>query len=324
MTSSYGNLPRQNDDDEGQEPSPPEEQDEGPPRDWWSSTAATEPHPPEPTSEAADRTEAADTAWSRDYARRPGDVPIVASVVDRDAEPVAQQATPATAVALEEAPEQTAPTQKPMSTGRKARRVVWELTQTLVLAAVIFMMVRGVAQNFRVEGPSMEPGLHDGQYLLVNKAVYFKIDVGNLSRYIPFINADDNDTRYLFHPPKRGDVVVFRYPRDPNRDFIKRIIGIPGDTVQIDQGMVSVNGVLLDEPYINEGSTFSLEPRTVPPNSYFVMGDNRPNSSDSRNWGFVPEENIIGKAMFSYWPLSDLGGIGNRSIDLGIIKLPLP
>ena len=204
----------------------------------------------------------------------------------------------------------------------RVRRVAWELVQTLVLAALIFLMVRGVAQNFRVEGPSMEPGLHNGQYLLVNKAVYFKLDLDTLSKYVPFIDGGDNPSRFLFHGPERGDVIVFRYPRDPSRDFIKRIIGVPGDTVAISGGVVSVNGNVLEEPYINGGANSEMEPRVVLEGSYFVMGDNRPNSSDSRNWGFVPEENIIGKAMFSYWPLSEFGGVGNTSIDLGFVKIP--
>ena len=209
------------------------------------------------------------------------------------------------------------------SGGVRARRIAWELMQTLVLAALIFLMVRGVAQNFRVEGPSMEPGLHNGQYLLVNKAVYFKLDLQVLSRYIPFVDGGEDSSRFLFHGPERGDVVVFRYPRDPSRDFIKRIIGVPGDTVAISDGVVTVNGAAIDEPYINGGANSNLDPKVVPEGSYFVLGDNRPNSSDSRNWGFVPEENIIGKAMFSYWPLGELGGVGNTSIDLGFVKIPL-
>jgi signal peptidase I len=205
------------------------------------------------------------------------------------------------------------------------RRVVWELTQTLVLAVLIFLLVRTVAQNFRVEGPSMEPGLHDGQYLLVNKAVYFKINVGTLSKFIPFLDAEDGEEKYLFHGPQRGDVIVFRYPKDPSRDFIKRIIGVPGDRVRVVEGIVYVNDVPIEEDYVSAHAGRDLEEEmVVPEGNYFVLGDNRPNSSDSRAWGFVPEENIIGKAMLSYWPLSDLGGAGNRSLDLGLIKLPLP
>jgi signal peptidase I len=210
-------------------------------------------------------------------------------------------------------------------TRRRFKRVAWELVQTLVLAALIFLLVRAVAQNFRVEGPSMEPGLHNGQYLLVNKAVYFKLSLGTLSKYIPFIDAHDGEEAFLFHGPQRGDVIVFRYPKDPDRDFIKRVIGVPGDSIRIDDaGTVFVNGEALKENYISDSSPRSLEEQMVPPDSYFVLGDNRPNSSDSRNWGFVPEENIIGKAMLSYWPLSELGGVGNHSIDLGLITVPLP
>jgi len=207
--------------------------------------------------------------------------------------------------------------------GQRARRVVWEVAQTLILAAVIFFMVRGVAQNFRVEGPSMEPGLHDGQYLLVNKAVYFKLDLESLAKYLPFVDGDDG-SKFLFHGPERGDVIVFRYPRDPSRDFIKRVIAVPGDTVSIHDGQVTVNGKLLEEEYLDETTRGDLDNTVVPDGSYFVLGDNRSNSSDSRSWGFVPEENIIGKAMFSYWPMSEFGGVGNHSIDLGFVKVPLP
>ena len=212
----------------------------------------------------------------------------------------------------------------PGARGRRFRRVTWELTQTVVLAILIFLLVRTVAQNFRVEGPSMEPGLHNGQYLLVNKAVYFKLNLGKLSNFIPFIDAEDGEEAFLFHGPQRGDVIVFRYPRDPDRDFIKRVIGVPGDSVRIEEGVVYVNGVAIEEEYISESSGVPMEEQVVPPKSYFVLGDNRPNSSDSRAWGFVPEENIIGKAMFSYWPLSELGSVGNHKLDLGVIRLPLP
>ncbi len=212
----------------------------------------------------------------------------------------------------------------PGAAGRRLRRVTWEILQTLVLAGLIFLLVRGVAQNFRVEGPSMEPGLQNGQYLLVNKAVYFKLDFKTLSKYVPFISGGSDPSKYLFHSPERGDVIVFRYPKDPSRDFIKRVIGVPGDTISITDGAVSVNGVVLSEPYITFPSKTDMEPLVVPPHSYFVMGDNRANSSDSRAWGFVPDDNIIGKAMFSYWPLSDFGGVGNTSFNIAAIHISVP
>lgn len=205
---------------------------------------------------------------------------------------------------------------------KRARRLALELVQTLLLAILIFLAVRAMAQNFRVEGSSMEPGLHNGQYLLVNKAVYFKLDLATLDKYLPFIDPGDDPQRYVFHGPKRGEVVVFHFPSDPDRDFIKRVIGVPGDRVRLEDGKVFVNDVQLSESYINGESRSNYEEKVVPPGHYFVLGDNRGNSSDSRSWGFVPEENIIGRAMFTYWPR--IGGVGNHSINLGVITLPLP
>ena len=208
--------------------------------------------------------------------------------------------------------------------GPRVRRLVLELVQTVVLAFLLFMAVRALAQNFRVEGSSMEPGLHNGQYLLVNKAIYYKINLDTLGKYLPFIDGGDDPAHFIIHGPKRGDVVVFKFPQQPSRDFIKRVIGLPGDTVEINSGIVKVNGVTLEEPYIRGHNTFDYATALVPPHNYFVLGDNRNNSSDSRNWGFVPEANIIGKAQVSYWPLDDFGGIGNYHVDLGFIKLSLP
>jgi signal peptidase I len=225
-----------------------------------------------------------------------------------------------------EAPPQEAwpPDQGRQDSLARARRVGWELIQTLILAGLIFFAVRAMAQNFRVEGSSMEPGLHNGQYLLVNKAIYFKISLERLSRYVPFVDAGDQPERFLFRGPQRGDVVVFRFPRDPTRDFIKRIIGVPGDTVEVIGGRVSVNGIQLQENYILSQPNYDVPKQIVPAGSYFVLGDNRNNSFDSHSWGFVPEENIIGQAVFSYWPFSSLGGVGNRTINLGVIQLPVP
>jgi signal peptidase I len=205
----------------------------------------------------------------------------------------------------------------------KFRHLVFELLQTVFLAALLFLAVRALAQNFRVEGSSMEPGLHNGQYLLVNKAVYYKINLNTLSKFIPFIDPGDDPERYLIRGPKRGDVIVFSFPGDVHRDFIKRVIGVPGDTVRVTDGNVFVNDVPLIEPYIDDAQTTTdFAAVVVPPGQYFVLGDNRRNSSDSRSWGFVPEENVIGQALISYWPLSNFGGVGNYRINLGIVGLP--
>jgi len=189
-----------------------------------------------------------------------------------------------------------------------------EIVETILLALILFLAVRAVVQNFKVDGSSMEPSLHSGQYLLVNKAIYFSLETSKLKKWLPFLqDTFDRDT-YVLHPPERGDVVVFRFPRDPSRDFIKRIIAVPGDTVEIRSGRVYVNGVRLEEPYIIEGPTYSIDRVVIPEGNYFVLGDNRNNSSDSHVWGVVPRENIIGKAWISYWPMSDWGMVPNYSL----------
>ena len=196
------------------------------------------------------------------------------------------------------------------------RQRVWSVTmrevaETLLLAALIFLAIRGIPggsggalANFRVEGASMEPSLDNGEYLIVNKLTYAEIDL-TIFDWLPFFDSGDNPVHHLWDSPDRGDVIVFRSPRNVDRDFIKRIIGVPGDTVTIDRdtGAVMVNGEILDEPYIRGKTTClgSCGPWVVPERAYFVMGDNRQNSSDSRQGWFAPEENIIGKALLTYW-----------------------
>jgi signal peptidase I len=193
------------------------------------------------------------------------------------------------------------------------KSTVRDIVETLVLTAVIFLLVRAVVQNFKVEGKSMEPTLHNGQYLVINKASYWHLDRDLLSYIVPGAQAADATARgsdgaaWIFGEPQRGDIVVFRFPRDPSRDFIKRVIATPGDTVEIRQGRVFVNGQFVDEAYINEVGNYTSPPQKIQPNEYFVLGDNRNNSSDSHVWGTVPRDNIIGKAWLSYWPLDELG-----------------
>ncbi|HLL80472.1 MAG TPA: signal peptidase I [Ktedonobacteraceae bacterium] len=167
----------------------------------------------------------------------------------------------------------------------KRFRLVREVIETIVLTLLMFLVIRFAVQNFNVEGPSMEPTLHDGELILVDK------------------------WSYLFRPPERGDVIVFVAPPHPDQDYVKRIIGLPGDRITIDNTKVYVDGVLLNETYvspINQGNLFSYKNITnqlVPPNMFFVLGDDRIRSSDSRDWGLVPRNNIIGRAALIYWPL---------------------
>jgi len=207
------------------------------------------------------------------------------------------------------------------SVWRPAGRLVRELAETAILALVIFLLVRAVIQNFQVEGKSMEPTLETGWYLLVNKALYWEVDLGTVDKFLPFVDPGDDPTRYIFRGPRRGDVIVFRAPDStpgaPERDFIKRVIGLPGDTVLIKDCTVFVNGEPLKETYIAAEPTYTYppdgaRPATVPKGQYFVLGDNRNNSSDSHSWGMLPKENIIGQAWVVYWPFDNFGLLNNK------------
>ena len=182
------------------------------------------------------------------------------------------------------------------------RGFVREIIETVILALFMFLALQFSLQNFRVEGVSMFPTLEAGQYVLVNKLVYAHFPDSPFSRAIPFVKSGPDGGAYLFHPPNRGDVIVFVAPPDTARDFVKRVIGVPGDTVRIVNGDVFVNGERLEEPYLRRKDSYSMAPRVVPEGSFFVLGDNRAASDDSRKWGFVPAENIIGMAWLSYWP----------------------
>src|SRR5690625_3910838 len=169
------------------------------------------------------------------------------------------------------------------------REYIEALLMSVVLAALIIAFV---AQSFLVEGSSMEPSFHHGQRLMVEKVTY------------------------RFGNPKRGEVVVFKYPGDERRKFIKRIIGLPGDEITIKNGFLHINGQRIEESYIN-GPTYgtysapTFGPVLVPERHYFVLGDNRRNSDDSRypDVGFVPKRNLIGRAMFVYWPLNQIRAV---------------
>jgi signal peptidase I len=180
-----------------------------------------------------------------------------------------------------------------------------EFLEAILLALVVFLVIQTSIQNFKVEGSSMHPTLEGGQYLLVNKLVYFKLDEDRLSRIIPFWKVDEPEERFALHPPQRGEVIVFHFPRDPTRDFVKRVIGVPSDRVEIREGTVFINGEPLDEPYITEADSSDMGEIILQEEEYFVLGDNRRGSNDSRNWGPVPEENILGKVWVIYWPLSN-------------------
>lgn len=156
-------------------------------------------------------------------------------------------------------------------------RVLLDLLETILLSVVLFLGINAISARVRVDGFSMHPSLEDGEYILVNKLSY-KLGL-----------------------PEQGDIIVFRFPGNPKEDYIKRVIGLPGDNVKINNGVVEVDGLVLDEPYIAASPNYSGK-WSVPESHLFVLGDNRNNSSDSHDWGLVPMENVIGKALVVYWP----------------------
>ena len=185
-----------------------------------------------------------------------------------------------------------------------AKSEIREYLEALIISLVLAgLIIAFVAQSFLVEGSSMEPSLHHGQRLLVEKV------------------------SYRFSQPNRGEVVVFRYPGDLRRKYIKRIIGRPGDEITIKNGFLYVNGLRLEEDYIN-GPTYgtysapTFGPVVVPEGHYFVLGDNRRNSDDSRypDVGFVPKKNLVGRALFIYWPLNQIAAIEVPPVLEGIEK----
>jgi signal peptidase I len=182
---------------------------------------------------------------------------------------------------------------RPEDRGTNIKGVVREIVETIALALVIFLLVRLAAQNFRIEGSSMEPNLHNGQFLIVNKLVYY------------------------LHPPERGDVIVFQAPDSPRKDYIKRVVGLPGEEVEIVDGQVFVNGLRLEESYIAEPGSRSWGPEVVGDFEYLVLGDNRRNSRDSTNWGMLDGNAIIGKGWICYWPPQDFGLVPHYSFVAG-------
>ncbi len=168
-----------------------------------------------------------------------------------------------------------------------------ETVETVVLAVLIFLVIRALVQNYRIEGQSMEPNFHHGQYLLVNKLVY------RLGEYT------------------RGDVIIFQYPNNPAQDYIKRVIGLPDDTVEIRNGVLFVNGSSIDEPYDHIPMVRNMAAQTVEPGSLFVLGDNRPASSDTRTWGQLDQDFVIGKAWLAIWPLEEFGLVEHPAIEVG-------
>jgi signal peptidase I len=172
----------------------------------------------------------------------------------------------------------------------KARHTIRDYADAGAIASVVaLILITFVFQVSRVEGDSMLPTLEDGQYTVVNKLIY------------------------RLHPPQRGDVIVFRAPDEPDRDYIKRVVGVPGDKIEIRSGWVIINDLKLREPYEMGRPDYSRPPEKVKPGHLFVLGDNRQNSSDSHLWGQLPIGRVRGKASLRIWPFSRFGLIPSFS-----------
>ena len=185
-------------------------------------------------------------------------------------------------------------------------RVGREIIEAVILAAVVFMLLQVTVRNFKVDGSSMDPTLEDGQYLLVNRLVYLRVELDRLAKIVPFWTADEGSSRHAIHAPKRGEVIVFQFPdsnpNNPKKDFVKRVVGLPGETMRMFDGKVFVNEEVLNEPYLSHKDHSNASKVTLGEGEYYVLGDNRTHSNDSRSWGAVPEANIRGKVWMVYWP----------------------
>jgi signal peptidase I len=164
--------------------------------------------------------------------------------------------------------------------------ILRDIVETLLLTLVIFLVVNTLTGRFQVRGSSMEPSLHTTQYLIVSKL------------------------SYRLGEPQRGDIIVFEPPNGAQEDYIKRIIGLPGERVEARAGAIWIDGYRLEEPYVNSPISYTGS-WNLGPDEYFVLGDNRANSSDSHSWGTLPEENIVGKAWLCYWPPQHWGPVGH-------------
>ena len=202
-------------------------------------------------------------------------------------------------------------------TGEYRKSTAREYFESICVAVILALFVRTfVVQAFKIPTGSMENNLLIGDHLLVNKFVFAPTTTRAEAALLPI------------DPIRRGDIIVFKYPEEPERDFIKRVIGLPGETLELRKKRVYINEKLLDEPYVHflvppddeTGGDFDVRvrygPVTVPAGHYFMMGDNRDNSQDSRYWGFLPQEYIKGRALFVYFSFGEGSGLTSLLTDV--------
>ena len=170
-------------------------------------------------------------------------------------------------------------------------KIIRDITITILIALAMFIGLRYTIEGYTVRYICMMPNINDGDWIIVNKASYF------------------------FSDPNRGDVIVFQPPEKIHSDypFIKRVIGLPGETIEIRDGKIFINGIPLEEEYVKEVPKYTMEKKHIPIKEYFVLGDNRNNANDSHSWGTVPRDHMIGKAIITYWPIDEWGTIKHYS-----------
>ena len=181
-------------------------------------------------------------------------------------------------------------------------RQLSETLEIVALALIIFLGVRGIAQNFIVSGESMSPTFQTNQLLIANRLAYIDIDI----TWIPWHTGNQWQP---FGNPEQGEIVIFAFPGDTERDFLKRILAVPGQTIEIKNGTIFIDEKALNEPYVTAPWFGTMPPQIVQPGNFFVVGDNRRNSFDSRSWGMLEKDLLIGRADFRYWPIQKLGFI---------------
>jgi signal peptidase I len=207
---------------------------------------------------------------------------------------------------------------------RLGRRIVRDLVETVLIAALIYVAIRSLVLPYEVEGASMNPNLHDSDRLLVSRQSYAHVDMNGVFGFLPWVDGSSSHDVYPFGQPERGDVIVFKPPVNPasSKPYVKRIIGLPGERITFERGYVYVDGVKLNETYI-DGAITSCDDQAacdlagvpVPDGMVFVLGDNRQHSTDSRSFGFVDVDSIIGEAIFTNWPIDDFGPISGGDYD---------
>ena len=195
-------------------------------------------------------------------------------------------------------------TQEPQRQRPRARSAIVDLAKTAVQALLLFFILSALIGRFEIHQISMEPNFHEGQRVLVSK-----LDSIWSSLFVGTAHAADSRRNSPFALQHGQVVVFFKTPARDQDALIKRVIGLPGDTVELREGAVLINGVPLDEPYVNGAQTFCgnyCQPLTLGPDEYFLMGDNRANSLDSRSFGPIPASQLVGRVVLRYWPLQQI------------------